>query len=438
MSDPTGFLNSPAVHDGSDEAASITSSSDRLWIASLSGFTLIVLFWAFLGRIPETVPGKGLLIGPGNILRVFSEADGTVKSVNVKNGDRVKPGDTLVKLQIPDLELNVSNSQNLIKKLDNTYMTLNKGSDQLLNIQKEDVSEQIEVINRQISIRQNQANNYKKFLENSQNLREEGGISEQDVLSAERNYSSQLESIESLQIEKLKLLENKKQLNLQNQEQRLSRNLDFIEKRSQATLELIRLKRVGDIQATAKGTVFGLSLLPGDLIQTNQLIATLVFDAQKGLMMEDNNSSERQKGLTSAYAPNTAVIFFRNADSHLLKSGDELSLTPEGFSQEEFGGIRGELVSISTLPSSRENLIATTGSSVQAEQLIQQGLIYSGVARLDINPNTQSGYDWTGGNGPKTPITFGSSLNVNATLRYRAPASYIFPFLREWTGLLRL
>lgn len=128
----------------------------------------------------------------------------------MKNGDHVKPGDTLVKLQIPDLELNVSNSQNLINKLDNTYMTLNKGSNQLLNIQKEDVSEQIEVINRQISIRQNQANNYKKFLENSQNLREEGGISEQDALSAERNYSSQLESIESLQIEKLKLLENKK------------------------------------------------------------------------------------------------------------------------------------------------------------------------------------------------------------------------------------
>ena len=438
MANPTDFRNSPSVHDGSDEASTITSSSDRLWIASLSGFTLIVLFWAFLGRIPETVPGRGLLIGPGNILRVFSEADGTVKSVNAKNGDRVNPGDTLITLQIPDLELNVSNSQNLINKLDNTYMTLNKGSDQLLNIQKEDVSEQIEVINRQISIRQNQANNYKKFLENSQNLREEGGISEQDVLSAERNYSSQLESIESLQIEKLKLLENKKQLNLQNQEQRLSRNLDFIEKRSQAALELNRLKRVGDIQATARGTVFGLSLLPGDLIQTNQLIATLVFDAQKGLMMDDSKSSESQTGLTSAYAPNTAVIFFRNADSHLLKPGDELSLTPEGFSQEEFGGIRGELVSISTLPSSRENLIATTGSSVQAEQLIQQGLIYSGVAKLDINPNTQSGYDWSGGNGPKTPITLGSSLNVNATLRYRAPASYIFPFLREWTGLLRL
>lgn len=438
MADPTGFVNSPSVHDGSDEAASITSISDRLWIGSLSGFTLIVLFWAFLGRIPETVPGKGLLIGPGNILRIFSEADGTVKSVNAKNGDRVNVGDSLVKLQIPDLELNVANSQNLIDKLDDTYMTLNKGSDQLLGIQKEDVSEQIEVINRQISIRQNQANNYKAFLENSQNLRQEGGISEQDVLSAERDFSSQLESIESLKIEKLKLLENKKQLNLQNQEQRLSRNLDFIEKRSQATLELNRLKRVGDIQATTKGTVFGLSLLPGALIQTNQLIATLVFDARKGLMMDDSNASENQRISSFAYAPDTAVIFFRNSDSHLLKQGDELSLTPEGFSQEEFGGIRGKLLSISTLPSSRENLIATTGSSVQAEQLIKQGLIYSGVAKLDINKSTQSGYDWTGGNGPKTPITFGSSLNVNATLRYRAPASYIFPFLREWTGLLRL
>lgn len=438
MDDPTGILNSPTVHDGSDEASSITSISDRLWIGALSGFTLIVLVWAFLGRIPETVPGKGLLIGPGNILRVFSEANGTVKSVNVKNGDRVKPGDTLVKLQIPDLELNVSNSQNLIEKLDDTYMTLNQGSDQLLNIQKEDVSEQIEVIDRQISIRQSQADNYKRFLENSQSLRRAGGISEQDVLSAERNYSSQLEMIESLKIERLKLIENKRQLNLQNQEQRLSRNLDFIEKRSQATLELNRLKRVGDIEATAKGTVFGLSLLPGDLIQTNQLVATLVFDARKGLMMDDSLSSDDQKVQSSSYAPNTAVIFFRNADSHLLKAGDELSLTPEGFSQEEFGGIRGELVSISTLPSSRENLIATTGSSIQAEQLIQQGLIYAGVAKLDINPDTESGYDWTGGNGPKTPITFGSSLNVNATLRYRAPASYIFPFLREWTGLLRL
>lgn len=432
-----GIRETAAVYDGSDEASAITSLSDRTWIGALSGFTLIILFWAIFGRIPETRVGKGLLIGPGNILRVFSEADGSVQSVLKKNGDSVKVGDVLVKLRIPDLELSVGNSKNFVESLDQTYNTLNAGSLKLLQIQEDDLKEQIKVINKQLAIRQEQINNYKKYLRNAQQLREKGGISEQDVLSAERDYSSQLEEIESLKIDQLKVVEMQRQLSLQNQEQRLSRDIDFIEKRSQAMLELSRLNRVRDIQATVNGTVFGLTLLPGDMIQKNQLAATIVFNANKGRVMHGIPSNTSDTYGSTTYAPDTAVIFFQNQDSHLIKPGDQLSLTPEGFSQEEFGGIRGQLVSISALPASRDSLIASTGSAVQADQLIQQGLIYSGIAKLEANGSNPSGYSWTGGRGPNQPITFGSSMRVNAIVRYRAPISYVFPFLRDWTGLLR-
>ena len=141
---------------------------------------------------------------------------------------------------------------------------------------------------------------------------------------------------------------------------------------------------------------------------------------------------------TPTFAPNTALLYFNSAAADLLSPGNQISLTPDGYSRDEFGGIRGSLVSIANLTSSRENLIAATGSEAVADQLLNQGLTYVGVARLEMDHQSASGYRWTGGRGPNRAVFFGSSVAVQAVTRYRAPISYVLPFLRDWTGLFRI
>jgi HlyD family secretion protein len=71
--------------------------SPKRWLSLIALGTLVAAgtAWAFLGRIPITVTGKGVLIYPGQVLTVQSASSGRVLTVNVQVGDRVRRGQVL-------------------------------------------------------------------------------------------------------------------------------------------------------------------------------------------------------------------------------------------------------------------------------------------------------------------------------------------------------
>ena len=57
------------------------------------------------------------------------------------------------------------------------------------------------------------------------------------------------------------------------------------------------------------------------------------------------------------------------------------------------------------------------------------------LAQLDRDPATESGYHWSSSRGPSMKIDTGITDSVRVTVETRSPITYLFPFLREVTGV---
>ena len=116
----------------------------KLWIPifGICVVALVGLTWSIFGRMPVNVTGFGVLINPGNVKIVQSQAPGLVEKVSVKPGDEIKEGDIVALLQQPALE------QSLQQTKEN-YDEINRiNSDALKANQKQFVA-QLASINRQ-------------------------------------------------------------------------------------------------------------------------------------------------------------------------------------------------------------------------------------------------------------------------------------------------
>lgn len=428
----------PNLQDDSTELSQVTSVRDLQWILVLSGFTFVVLGWSFLGRIPETVAGRGFLIGPGNIRRIYSEASGTIGKVLVSNGSEVSAGKTLATLNIPDLKLSADQQRLLLSDLSRTYSSIDAGYNKLLSVKERDLVNQHQALQAQLQLSRRQTQALDKFNRGLASLSSIGAVSTQVLLSSQQNFASQLEKERALEQQLLQTKEQQLELALANQKDLLLQRINFLERKADAELQIQKLQRVSQVRSPVTGRVYGLTLQQGDFVNQGQLVATTVINPSEGMTMMVSASEQGRVVQTPTFAPNTALLYFDSSAADLLSPGNQISLTPDGYSRDEYGGIRGRLLSIANLSSSRENLIAATGSEAKADQLLQQGLTYVGVAALQMDYQSPSGYRWTGGRGPNRAVFFGSSVAVQAVTRYRAPISYVLPFLRDWTGLFRL
>lgn len=106
MSDTSG-------HKAEDRASSALGGIDamlkvtrlRSWIA-LGAFGILVgatLAWAFLGELPVTVSGRGMLLVEGGIHEVIAPSEGTLKDIYYAAGEVVEKGRTVARIDRPDL-----------------------------------------------------------------------------------------------------------------------------------------------------------------------------------------------------------------------------------------------------------------------------------------------------------------------------------------------
>ncbi len=82
-----------------DQAIRVTSP--RSWLAFLGLAVVVVaaVVWGFVGSVPRTVAGEGILVEPGGILEVVTTAPGVVVEVPVRAGDVVQQGQVVAWLQ---------------------------------------------------------------------------------------------------------------------------------------------------------------------------------------------------------------------------------------------------------------------------------------------------------------------------------------------------
>ncbi|NEO54893.1 MAG: NHLP bacteriocin system secretion protein [Okeania sp. SIO3B5] len=131
-----------------------------------------------------------------------------------------------------------------------------------------------------------------------------------------------------------------------------------------------------------------------------------------------------------------AVSYFPVKDGKRIESDMEIQITPDTVKRERFGGIIGNITSISNFPVTKEGASFVVGNPEIVENIIgESGGQVEAYVQLKKDDNTFSGYEWSSSNGPQQKLTAGTTITARVRVEERAPITFVLPILREWSGI---
>ena len=406
-------LEAASNPDEMDHALQVVRA--KLWIP-LFGIGIVVvvgLAWSFVGRMPVNVTGFGVLINPGNVKVVQSQAPGLVEKVSVKPGDQLQEGDIVAVLQQPALE-------QLLQQAKENYDEINKTNSEALEANQNQFLAQLASIERQkqlLTEGKELSGNVNQSLEKrNQALLE---LAKDNLVSSEMLLQSESSLVEiktkmagyDAQIQALDLsLEQAKQKNIQT-EFTLKNQIDE-SRRAVEKMEL-QLENNRHIRSKSGGKVMQFMVSAGTAVAFGTPVLSVATD----------ESTQAMKNL----------CYFSVKDGKKIKPGMTIQVTPSTVKRERYGSIVGKVVSVSSFPVSQEAAMNIVGSKELAFALTGQGAMIEVETELQgaSSPDSESGYEWTSRN-PPVAVSQGTTTVNRVRVDDRAPITYVLPLLRTW------
>lgn len=81
-----------------DQLMRVTSPRSWLVLLGLAAIIAAALIWSFVGQVPRTVSGQAILMQPGGLTTVVTQAHGVVAELAVHPGDQVEVGQVIASL----------------------------------------------------------------------------------------------------------------------------------------------------------------------------------------------------------------------------------------------------------------------------------------------------------------------------------------------------
>lgn len=106
-------------------------SGGKVIIYGIALFIVFAMIWAGCSRVDVVVTANGQVIPQGNVSNINSNVSGTIKSINVSNGDYVNEGDILVEFDDAQAERQrnyISNQIEIYKAENEVYNQIFNGS----------------------------------------------------------------------------------------------------------------------------------------------------------------------------------------------------------------------------------------------------------------------------------------------------------------------
>ena len=387
----------------------------KLWIPlfGIGIIAIVGLAWSIFGRMPVNVTGFGVLINPGNVKVVQSQAPGLVEKVSVKPGDQLQEGDIVAVLQQPALE-------QLLQQAKENYDEINKTNSEALEANRNQFLAQLASIERQkqlLTEGKELSGNVNQSLEKrNQALLE---LAKDNLVSSEMLLQSESSLVEiktkmagyDAQIQALDLsLEQAKQKNIQT-EFTLKNQIDE-SRRAVEKMEL-QLENNRHIRSKSGGKVMQLMVSAGTAVAFGTPVLSVATD----------ESTQAMKNL----------CYFSVKDGKKIKPGMTIQVTPSTVKRERYGSIVGKVVSVSSFPVSQEAAMNIVGSKELAFALTGQGAMIEVETELQgaSSPDSESGYEWTSRN-PPVAVSQGTTTVNRVRVDDRAPITYVLPLLRTW------
>ncbi|HFD7682028.1 HlyD family secretion protein [Klebsiella variicola] len=345
-------------------------------VLSLSALFLTALVCALIFcKFTQRVDVKGEVITLPHSINVFAPQQGFIVKQFVKIGDVVKKNQPLYEIdvsrsttsgnvsaaQIEVINEKIANSDNIIKKLeDNKNQTLNA-----LNAQLKTTTDSLKETNRMLVNTQaglkkmhDNLSSYDKYLNN--------GLITKDQYNYQHSlYFQQQSAYQSLVSQKMQLESQITQLN----SDKITKAADFDNQISSQynqsndyKNQLVESNANGNIivKSTSDGRIESLSATQGQTVDNGSSLAQI-----------------KPTGNVEYYL----VLWLPNNTIPYLKTGDTINIRYDAFPSDKFGQFLGEIISISSMPASRQEMSEYTNVSNSGNQQ-QELALYKAIVKI--------------------------------------------------------
>jgi HlyD family secretion protein len=137
-----------------------------------------------------------------------------------------------------------------------------------------------------------------------------------------------------------------------------------------------------------------------------------------------------------AQAPLKSLTYFTVRDGKRIDPAHTrtIRVTPDTVERARFGGIEGEIESVSAFPVGLEHVERVIGNREVARGLVDAGFRIEVMASLE-GADTPSGLAWSSSRGPELEITAGTTTSARVAVERRRPITFVLPYLRTLFGV---
>lgn len=368
------------------------SSPDRLdqivevidpkgWIVLLVLLVIIGIgiFWSIFGSVATKVLGPCMLMKTGGVNIVSSGVSGKITDVSIDEGDFVRLGDTLFRVERGSLLQDIYfQRQQLQQEQDAALKKAELRKQTLINLQKN-----LETL--------------EKTKKNKMELLKDGLVTQQSVFEIENQMVSTEKQIKDLDIEDLSA----------------SQALKTMEDKLEILLN--QYEEAHNILSPYTGRVLSVDVNYDSIVNVGDPLASIELSGK--------NVSELE-----------AVIYVPALEGKKIEPGMSLLISPSTVQPEEYGMMRGVVKSVSVFPATRQNMLKVLGDEKLVQQMSASGAPIAVEADLKPNSAIKSGYEWTSSKGPPIKINSGTFCNAFITIKEQRPISLVIPVFKKALG----
>ncbi len=360
-----------------DTMMQVTSPGGWIALAGLGVILLFAVVWSVVGSIGIRVEGQGILIRGAEVLDITSAAQGRVKEVRVRPGDRIKTGQIVARLEQTELEMRLANMKERLGQMEVQKTEVGTTGRSLVAQYESQIAE----LRQRVVTQENLV--ARGLLTRATLLR-----TKQELAQIEQSISStrQMTSGEQIRVDDLRG-------QIQEAEARLAASVEVKSPFDGRVLEVV----------TAVGSLIG----PGSRILT----------------------------LEPLDAPLQTVVYVPAVEGKKVRPGMQVRVSPSTVKVEEYGFLVGTVQSVSEFPVTPEGLRRVLRNDRLAEQWMAASPPIEVVASLTPDAATKSGYRWSSSKGPPTQILSGTLAAASVVVERKSPISYVLPAVKRSLGV---
>ena len=282
------------------------------------------LLAALFGRVEVNGRGRGILRPLGGVQMLISQVNGTIHTVEVHSGQRVRQGSPLLRIDAPVMQAQLLEAHRQTESIRQDYRAAALRQDQAFAQQSRRLESRMGKLKAQIASQSVSVGIFERQLWASMALEEAGILSHskadearEALAQAQRQLNRQEESLEQTAQEQASL-DNHREDSLWQRRQTIQ---------SAATREESLAFLLGQtlLQAPQDGVVEAMLVRPGEVVQPGQVLGKLL----------------------ALDSPLLVVSFLAEKDRAFVNAGDEALLEMDQLPYAEYGTIRTQVVRIS-------------------------------------------------------------------------------------------